>query len=167
MIKLFSIIYESIMPSYSPEGFVTPLPKSRELTKPTKPILPDNVKYSKSFQNLVRETWDTSTNTVTLSVYKIADKNADKFKDELTNNDLSELQLSELDPLKATRLKPLWAKGLTSEIVAADISRTERGYSWREVKKYWSVFNRAAEIENEDPKASKPLPRKPRGAKKG
>ena len=150
------------MPQYDPTQYTVPLPKEKVSPKVSaRPRLPDNVVYDKAFQNLVRQTWDADKNGFEMSVFKVSDKNADKFTDNLVDNDYALLEEKALDALKAVRLKPLWAKGLSSQIVSEDLSRNERGYCWREIKKYWAVFNEAAKVEDEDTeKVSKPLPRK-------
>lgn len=160
VVNFLSRLVEWIMPQYDAKEFVVPLPKERKLLTAQRPKLPDDVLYDKSFRNLVRQTWDIDKNSFELSLYKIADKNADKFTDELNDMDYALIQEKELDPLKAIRLKPLWAKGLSSQVVSDDLSRAERGYSWRELKKYWAVFNEAAKVEDDTEKTPKPLPRK-------
>lgn len=158
--NILSRLVEWIMPQYDPTEFVVPLPKERKFSPTSRPKMPDDVLYDKAFQNLVRQTWDIDKNSFEMSLYKIADKNADKFTPELNDMDYGIIQEKELDPLKAVRLKPLWAKGLSSQVVSDDLSRGERGYSWRELKKYWAVFNEAAKVEEDTEIKPKPLPRK-------
>jgi hypothetical protein len=130
---------------------------------PTKTKLPTNVSYSKSFRNLVEEVTDPVSGVIEMSVYKIADKNADKYTGEVTDLDRQLLAERDLNEIKAVRLKPLWAQGLSSQAVSEDISRSERGYSWAELKKYWAVFNESAKINSDD--GENPLPRKRKGKK--
>lgn len=170
MANLLSKLIDLIMPQYDPTNYVVPLPKERKLSPTSRPKLPDDVLYDKAFKNLVRQSWDIDKSSFELTVYKVADKNADKFTDELNDMDYALVQEKGLDALKAVRLKPLWAKGLSSQIVSEDLSRNERGYSWAEIKKYWAVFNEAAKLEddpdNSGVKHVKPLPRKRERGKK-
>lgn len=135
--------------------FKAPTPTTKPTPTPTKTKLPVDVHYDKAFQNLVRQQYDFDNNVFELSVYKVADKNTDKLVSDLTDLDRQLLQEKDLNELKAIRLKPLWAKGLSSQVVAEDISRTEKGYSWRELKKYWAVFNEVAKIDDD---TDEPLP---------
>lgn len=140
----------------SRSGFKAPTPTKTAPT-PTKSKLPNDVHYDKAFQNLVRQQYDFENNIFELSVYKVADKTTDsKYINDLTDRDRQLLQERDLNEMKAVRLKPLWAKGLSSQAVSEDLSRNERGYSWREIKKYWSLFNEVAKVDDEE---EKPLPR--------
>lgn len=166
MLNILSQLIEWIMPQYDHTKYVVPLPQERKIPKGAKPKLPDNVLYDKAFQNLVRQEWDNDKSSFELTVYKVTDKNHDKFTDELNDIDFALIQERSLDAIKAIRLKPLWAKGLSSQVVSEDLSRNERGYSWAELKKYWSVFNEAAKVEEDTEKGGKPLPRRVKVAKR-
>jgi hypothetical protein len=133
----------------SRSGMTAPTPTKAAPT-PTKSKLPNDVHYDKAFQNLVRQQYDFENNVFELSVYKVADKSTDKIVSDLTDLDRQLLQERDLNEMKAVRLKPLWAKGLSSQSVSEDLSRNERGYSWREIKKYWSLFNEVAKVDEEE-----------------
>lgn len=69
----------------------------------------------------------------------------------LTDADKAALRVAGLAEVKATLLKPYWAKGMSSRDASNLIRRSGKpnGYSERTIDAFWAVFSKAMETEAE------------------
>lgn len=128
--------------SYDPDrDALQPAPNRRHRTAPnTQSVLTGNDALTPNrrgkverYTELEAQSWEWK--------FEEAKANYGERTGELTEPEREEISRTKglfLD--KAIRLKPLWAADYSSEQAAEQI--TDYGFSWRTVKKYWSVFNR-------------------------
>lgn len=129
--RLLGLLPPQPFPSLLPP----PPPEKKATQAPPKMPLPEGVKMAawgvdKQLQRI-------TPNTDGMEWQKTDTEKATK-EDSLTEQDIQRLSEKELDPVRASELKILWAGGLTAKEAA---EKTGKGH--RQIQDYWAAFNKA------------------------